>query len=57
MRIEGAQFIMHSNLKGKEASLVDSFWHPEFGAEVHNKMLLLEFDKNQLDVQFTWSKN
>ena len=55
--IEGEEFILHSDLKGKFASLVDSFWHPEFGLEVPNKMLMLEFDKNQLDIEFTWSKN
>ena len=47
LRIEGTEFILHSNLKGKVASLVDSFWYPEFGLEVPNKMLLLDFDKNQ----------
>ena len=57
LRIEGTEFILHSNLKGKVASLVDSFWHPEFGAEVPNKMLLLNFNKNQLDIEFIWSKN
>ena len=57
LRIEGADFILHSNLKGKDAALVDSFWHPEFGVEVPNKMLLLDFNKNQLDIQFAWSKN
>ena len=57
LRIEGTDFILHSNLKGKVASLVDSFWHPQFGVEVPNKMLLLDFDENQLDIQFAWSKN
>ena len=57
LRVEGTEFVLHSNLKGKVASLVDSFWHPEFGAEVPNKMLLLNFNKNQLDIEFIWSKN
>jgi len=57
LRIEGEEFILHSDLKGKVASLIDSFWYPEFGVEVPNKMLLLDFDKNQLDIQFAWSKN
>ena len=57
LRIEGAEFVLHSNLKGKLASLVDSYWYPEFGMEVPNKMLLLEFNKKQLDIQFAWSKN
>jgi uncharacterized heparinase superfamily protein len=57
LRIEGADFILHSDLKGKVASLVDSFWYPEFGLELPNKMLLLDFDINQLDIQFAWSIN
>ena len=57
LRIEGTEFILHSNLKGKVASLVDSFWYPEFGVEVPNKMLLFDFNKNQLDIEFTWSKS
>jgi len=57
LRIEGADFTLHSDLKGRVASLVDSFWYPEFGLEVPNKMLLLDFDSNQLDIHFTWSKN
>lgn len=57
LRIEGKEFVLHSNLKGKSASIANSFWHPEFGLEVCNKMLLLDFDKNRLDIEFTWSKN
>ena len=57
LRIEGTEFVLHSNLKGKSALIADSFWHPEFGKEVSNKMLLLDFNKNQLDIEFTWSKN
>ena len=57
LRIEGTELILFSNLKGKVASLVDSFWYPEFGLEVPNKMLLLDFEKPQLEVEFTWSKN
>ena len=57
LRIEGADFILHSDLKGKVASLVDSFWYPEFGLELPNKMLLLVFDINQLDIEFAWSIN
>jgi uncharacterized heparinase superfamily protein len=57
LRIEGEEFILHSDLKGKVASLNDSFWYPEFGLEVPNKMLLLDFEKKSLDIQFAWSKN
>jgi uncharacterized heparinase superfamily protein len=57
LRIEGTEFFLHSNLEGKVAALVDSFWYPEFGLEVPNKMLQLQFKKPLLEVEFTWSKN
>ena len=57
LKIEGPKFILHSNLSGKIASLVDSSWYPEFGVEMPNKMLELQFEKPKLDIVFTWSKN
>ena len=56
LTIKGTEFVIHSNLQGKSASIVDSFWCPEFGLEVSNKMLALDFNKNHLDIEFTWSK-
>ena len=56
LRIEGTEFILHSDLTGKVASLVDSSWYPEFGVELPNKMLELQFVQPQLDIVFTWSK-
>ena len=57
LRVEGAMFILHSDLTGKAASLVDSSWYPEFGVEMPNKMLELKFERPQLDIVFTWSKH
>ena len=48
---------MQSNLAGIEALLKESFWYPEFGVEVPNKMLELSFNNNQLNINFEWSKN
>ena len=57
LRIEGTEFTLHSDLTGKVASLVDSFWYPEFGVEMLNKMLELQFEQPQLDIVFKWSKH
>lgn len=57
LRIEGETFILRSNLKGKKVSLVDSFWYPEFGVEVPNKMLEIYFDKDLLNIEFVWAKH
>ena len=45
LRIEGKSVILQSNLRGKSASLVESYWYPEFGVEIPNKILELEFKK------------
>lgn len=57
LRIEGSKFILHSDLTGKVALLVDSSWYPEFGVEMPNKILELQFEQPQIDVVFTWSKH
>lgn len=57
LKIKGTEFILQSDLTGKVASLVDSFWYPEFGVEVPNKMLELQFEQSQLDIVFKWSKH
>ena len=57
LEINGQNFILHSDLKGKLASLVDSFWYPEFGLEIPNKFLELKLETPELDVEFTWSKH
>lgn len=57
LSVQGPKFFLHSDLSGLSASLVNSFWYYEFGAEKPNKMLELQFDKPKLDVIFTWSKH
>jgi uncharacterized heparinase superfamily protein len=57
LRVEGSQFILHSDLRGLIASLIDSSWYHEFGVEIPNKMLELQFEKPKIDIVFTWSKH
>lgn len=57
LEIEGPKFILHSDLTGKLASLVDSFWYPQFGLEIPNKFLELKLETSQLNLEFTWSKH
>ena len=56
LKVEGEGFILHSNLKGKQASVNDSFWYPEFGLEIPNKMLEISFKSSDLDIDFSWTK-
>ena len=55
--VEGSKFILQSNLIGKLASLVDSFWYPEFGIEIPNKVLEVDFTNSQLEILFDWEKH
>lgn len=56
LKVEGADFILHGDLTGEVASLADSYWYPEFGIEIPNKVLELQVTQPQLDIVFTWSK-
>ena len=55
LEIKGSEFVMKSNLIGKSVSILDSFWHPEFGISIPNKVLEIRFKDSQLEVIFTWS--
>jgi uncharacterized heparinase superfamily protein len=57
LKVKGENFILHSDLTGNVASLTTSSWHPEFGVEIPNKILELQFEQPQLDILFTWSKD
>ena len=57
LKVKGENFILHSDLTGNVASLTTSSWHPEFGVEIPNKILELQFEQPQLDIVFKWSKD
>jgi uncharacterized heparinase superfamily protein len=52
--VKGPNFILHSDLTGKIVSLGDSSWYPEFGLEVPNKVLEVQFEESKLGIIFTW---
>jgi uncharacterized heparinase superfamily protein len=52
--VKGPNFILHSDLTGKIMSLSDSSWYPEFGLEVPNKVLEVQFEESNLEITFTW---
>ena len=52
--VKGPNFVMHSDLTGKIISLDDSSWYPEFGLEVPNKVLEVQFEESNLEIMFTW---
>ena len=54
LKVIGPTFILFSDLSGKVASLVDTFWYPEFGLEVPNKVLDVNFEESSLEIIFTW---
>ena len=55
LRLEGSDFTLQSNMKGKLATLENSTWHPQFGIEIPNKVLEIEFENNHEEILFTWA--
>lgn len=54
LEIKSSKFSMQSDLSGRIVSLSDSFWHPEFGVEIPNKVLKVEFIGRELEIEFSW---
>lgn len=52
---KGKNFIMKCNLNNLSASLSDSFWYPEFGKQIENKVLEVNFINKKLELEFIWS--
>lgn len=57
LRIRGSKFILISDLNDRLASVVDTFWYPEFGVKIPNKALQLNFRGSKLDMVFSWTYN
>ena len=55
LKVIGPDFIIKSNLVGMNASLNDSYWNPQFGISIPNKVLEIEFKKNYLEIVFNWN--
>jgi len=55
LKIQGASFMLHSDLSNNSASLSGSSWHPEFGVGISNKVLEVEFESNHIEIFFKWT--
>ena len=53
-QVEGPKFVLHSDLTSQDCSLENSYWYPEFGVELPNKVLEINFTNEQLAVTFEW---
>ena len=56
LMIIGKAFILKSDLKDKNASLYDSHWHPQFGVDIPNKVLLIDITSHETHIIFEWHK-
>jgi uncharacterized heparinase superfamily protein len=54
LRLPGGEWIRWS-VAGGEPRVVDSTWHPRFGASVPNRCIEVRFVSNELTVEFFWS--
>ena len=50
--IKGTGFILNCDLEGRAARLIDSFWYPEFGVAIANKMLEIDFEESHMNIEF-----
>ena len=54
LRVQGSTFLLCSDLTNHVCTLRNSFWYPEFGLEVPNKVLEIEFTTGELELTFGW---
>jgi len=52
--VDGKNFSMKCNLKNENASLLNTFWYPEFGVEMPNKLLVVEIKNDKTKISFEW---
>ena len=57
LTVVGRAFHLNSNLKDKNAQLIDSFWHPQFGIDMPNKVLVIDVSIKETEIIFKWSKS
>jgi uncharacterized heparinase superfamily protein len=57
LMVIGRSFYLRCNLKDKNASLSDSLWHPQFGIDIPNKLLVLDIISNKTEIIFEWQQD
>ena len=55
LKIESRDFALSCDLNGKKAKLIDSTWNPQFGKTRCNKVLEIDFNIGELEVNFGWT--
>jgi len=54
--VSGKAFNLRSDLTDEKASLLDACWHPQFGIDIPNKMLLIDLLGNEMETIFDWTE-
>jgi len=57
LRIKGLSFSLTANTENILASIQDSFWYPEFGKRISNKVIEIKFESKTSKILFTMEKN
>jgi uncharacterized heparinase superfamily protein len=55
LTVLSAEFILKCDLTGCKASVTESFWYPQFGSSVGNKVLEIDFKTSKLELSFEWT--
>ena len=56
LTIEGRNFFIRSDLSNRSAVVSNSFWYPQFGVEIPNKVLEIKFFDFKQEVLFEWKQ-
>ncbi|MDB9985972.1 heparinase II/III family protein [Pelagibacterales bacterium] len=57
LKIQSLNFSLRANTKNMSVSINDSFWHPQFGQKIPNKLIKICFASKESKILFTWKEN
>jgi uncharacterized heparinase superfamily protein len=55
LTVLSAEFILTCDLTGCKSSITESFWYPQFGFSLGNKVLEIDFKASKLELSFEWT--
>ncbi len=54
LKIKGSKVFLRSNTENMVVTLKDSFWYPQFGKQIPNKVIEIKFIRQASKILFTW---
>ena len=57
LKIQGLKFSLSANIEDMLVSMRDSFWYPQFGQKIPNKVIEINFACKESKILFTWEES